>query len=64
MLTLKPTDLGASKLKDDYEVLDEGRRSIGRIILNPHARQERPWLWTISAGFKQTPLTAASYKLR
>jgi len=27
MLTLKPTDLGAGKLKDDYEVLDESRRS-------------------------------------
>jgi hypothetical protein len=30
MLALKPTDLGPRKLKDDYDVLDESRKTIGR----------------------------------
>jgi hypothetical protein len=31
ILTLKPIDLGHGKLKDDYEVLDESRKSIARL---------------------------------
>jgi len=54
MLTLKPTDLGSGKLKDDYEILDEDRRSIGRIMLHPQAPEGMPWFWTITARFPQS----------
>ena len=54
MLTLKPTDLGSGKLKDDYEVLDENRHPIGRIMLHPQAPQNQPWFWTITARFPQS----------
>ena len=55
MLTLKPTDLGAGKLKDDYEVLDESGRSIGRIMRHLRPPTGQPWFWTITARFPQTP---------
>jgi hypothetical protein len=42
-LILKPTDLGHGKLKDDYAVLDEDRKPIGRIMLHPQAPPGRPW---------------------
>jgi hypothetical protein len=45
-LILKPSDLGSGKLKDDYGVLDEDRRSIGRIMLHPFA---------VSRGSRQLP---------
>jgi hypothetical protein len=54
-LILKPTDLGSGKLKDDYEVLAEDRRSIGRIMLHPHGPPGRPWSWTITARAPQHP---------
>ena len=53
VLILKPTDLGSGKRKDDYDVLDEDRRSIGRIMLHPQAQPGQPWFWTIAAGVSQ-----------
>jgi hypothetical protein len=55
MLILKPTDLGWGKLKDDYEVLDENRKPIGRIMRALAAPSKTPWLWSITARFPQTP---------
>jgi hypothetical protein len=54
-LILKPTDLGTGKLKDDYKVLDEDRRSIGRIMLHPFAPPGQPWFWMITARVPQHP---------
>ena len=45
MLKLRPTIIGGDKLHDDYEVLDEDRKPIGRIMLHPQAPQGRPWFW-------------------
>ena len=50
MLLLKPTDL-PSKPADDYEVFDEDRRSVGRIILHPQAPAGAPWFWTTTGRF-------------
>ena len=56
MLILKPTDLGSGKLKDDFEVLDENRKPIGRIIMwTKAASSETPWFWTITARMPQSP---------
>jgi hypothetical protein len=53
MLTLKPTDLGAGKLEDDFEVFDENGRSVGRILWLHNARRETPWFWTITERVPQ-----------
>ena len=55
MLALKPTDLGDGKLGDDYVVLDEQRRKIGRIMLHPQGPSGSPWFWSITARFPQYP---------
>ena len=55
MLTLKPTDLGHCKLEDDFVVLDDQRRKIGRIMLHPQAPDAAPWFWSITARFPQYP---------
>jgi hypothetical protein len=55
MLIAKRTIIGGDKLHDDYEILDEQRKSIGRIMLHPHAPPSNPWFWTITARFPQTP---------
>jgi hypothetical protein len=34
---------------NDFDVLDEDRRCIGRIFLSAQAREGRPWFWTITA---------------
>jgi hypothetical protein len=56
MLTLKPTDLGAGKLEDDFEVFDENGRSVGRILWLHNAPRETPWFWTITERAPQSKL--------
>ena len=55
MLALKPTSLGDGKLEDDYFVLDDQRRKVGRIRLHPQARATAPWFWSITARYSQYP---------
>src|ERR1700676_2149888 len=46
MLYLKPTNL-PSKPRDDYEVFDENRKPIGRIVWTHVASGATPWFWTV-----------------
>ena len=34
---------------NDYDVLDDADRCVGRIFLSRQAPEGRPWLWTITA---------------
>ena len=47
--------------KDDYDVCDGERRVIGRIMLHPQARKDRPWLWMITARARLASLSDSGY---
>jgi hypothetical protein len=47
--------------KDDYDVYDGERRVIGRIMLHPQARKDRPWLWTITVRARIASLSDSGY---
>jgi hypothetical protein len=50
-LTLKPGGLG---LDDDFAVLHDDRREIGRIFWTRAAARDAPWFWTITARTPQS----------
>lgn len=58
MLILKPTDL-PSNPRDDYEVFDEDRNAIGRIVWTHVASRATPWFWSLFRGHGPQP---ANYK--
>ena len=47
--------------KEDYDVYDGERRVIGRIMLHPQARKDRPWLWMITARARIASLADSGY---
>ena len=47
--------------KDDYDVYDGQRRVIGRIMLQPQAPKDRPWLWMITVRARIASLSDSGY---
>ena len=77
MLTLKSAIYYGepSRGENDYVVLDGKGRVIGRIFMQPQAREDRPWFWTMTApetvtttdnrGYSATPEEAmVAFKAR
>jgi len=55
MLILKRTDLGYGPLTDDYAVLDESRRTVGRIYCAKNVAPGFPaWFWALTEKFPST----------
>ena len=52
-LTLRPTDLGSGNVKDDFEVFNADRKSVGCIMRHPQAPEGEPWFWTIRRAFSR-----------
>jgi alkylated DNA nucleotide flippase Atl1 len=46
--------------KDDYDVYN-AERVVGRIMLHPQARKDRPWLWMITARGRMPTLSDNGY---
>lgn len=60
MLFLKPTNL-PSKPTDDFEVFNESREVVGRIMLTRAASRDTPWFWSIFRGHGPQPQADKGY---
>ena len=61
MLTLKPSGLGQP---DDFEVLDENRHTVGRIMWTHSMPADRRWFWSITCHVPQPPTSQGYARTR